>query len=171
MILDTMMLINDGSLGMSLPMFTVNTAVPEVVATFPGAPNTHYGVFAASANVQKFAAKDSLTIKSVALVLPYCFSTSGPANFGMSWREGGTDYTVPQWGSNGRQWIYTNQVEIDLDLFVPWNPLGAGVTPADLVIGRLDVPISMVGVPASFNGASLPIQIWIKVLHNLTLVP
>ncbi len=171
MILDTLMLINDGSPGMVTPQFTVNTALPEVVTTFPAAPNTWYGVFADANGYQRFAPKDNLNIKSVAIVLPYCFGLSGPAWFTISWRENLTDYQVPEWGSTGREWIYTNQVEIPIDLYLPWNPNGPGVNNADICMSAGVFPISMIGVPALFNTAVLPVQVWLKIEHTLPLLP
>jgi len=171
MILDTIQLINDGSPGMIAATFVVDTTAPEVVATFAAAPNTWFGVFAESNGYQQFTPKDNLNILSVSVVLPHKIKLSSPAWIGLSWRETLTDYQVAEWGTNGRQWIVDNQIEIPLNLFVQWSPLSPGLAGADLCVNSAVFPISMIGVPAILHGATLPIKVCAKVEHTLPLLP
>jgi len=172
-LIDTLILTDPAPGGAATPpTFTVNTAVTEVVATFVAAPLTYYGIFTNAAGLSEFIPNDNLEVLSMTLVLPYCFGIStAPAEFSMVWRDtAGGSYAVEEWGTVGFQYFHGTNVEIEMNEYLPWNPLLiAGATNSQLAVSSMVVPISMIGVPAVLDTTVQDIQIVLKVKHNFPL--
>jgi hypothetical protein len=170
--IDTLKLMDPAPGGSATPpTFVVNTAVTEVIASFPAAPLTYWGIFGTANNQTEFEPNDNLTVLSMALVLPFCFGLGSEIPYwAMVWRDtGGGSYAVSDWGQNGYQQHYATNQEIGMNQYLPWNPLIVGTTNSQLAIGVARFSISMLGVPAALNGTTQDIQIILKVLHNLDI--
>lgn len=174
-VVDILTLSNDGNPAVyAVPTFVVNTAATEVVANFNGVPNFFWGVFSTPTGLNTFVPRDNVRILSMTLVLPFCFGLGSTVPYwGMVWKDAGTTtgYVVPEWATDGQQYMPAANVEIPIDQYLPHNPLlGPPYQPGQLCVGIANFSISMIGVPAALNGTTQDIQIAIKVLHNEDLI-
>lgn len=174
-VVDILTLSNDGNPAVyAVPSFTVNTAATEVVANFNAVPNFFWGVFSTPTGLNTFQPQDNVRILSMSLILPFCFGLGSTVPWwGLVWKDAltTTGYAVPEWSTDGRQFMNATNVEIPLDVYLPHNPLlGPPYGPAQLAIGIANFTISMLGVPAALNTTTQEIQISLKVLHNLDLI-
>lgn len=173
-VIDILTLSNDGNPAVyQVPTFTVNTAVSEVTANFNAVPNFFWGVFSTPSGLNVFEPQDNVRILSMWIVLPFCFGLGSTVpRWGLVWKDAltTTGYTVPEWSTDGQQWIPTANIEIPIDQYLPHNPLlGPPYSGAQLAIGIMNLTISMINVPAALNGTTQDIQIALKVLHNSDL--
>lgn len=171
---DILQLTDDGDpVVYAVPTFTVNVAVTEVNVNFAAVPDFFWGVFSTPSGLNIFEPQDNLIVQSMTLQLPYCFGLGSlPSWWGLAWKDAGTTtgYAVPEWSTDGRQFMPVTNVEIPLDVYLPHNPLlGPPFQPGQLCVGIADFTISMIGVPAALDSLELPIQIALKVEHNFDL--
>lgn len=174
-VVDILTLSNDGNPAVyAVPSFTVNTAVTEVTANFNAVPNFFWGVFSTPSGLNTFVPRDNVRVLSMALVLPFCFGLGSTVpRWGLVWKDAltTTGYIVPEWSTDGQQWVPLANTEIETDAYLPHNPLlGPPYSGAQLAVGVMNLTISMLGVPAALNGTTQEIQIALKVLHNEDLI-
>jgi len=163
--------------------FTVDTT-PGVndVSIVPEATAAH--IFRTAGNYGKFRDKDNVLIKSIAIVLPYCFTQSGDR---LSVQMFYQDILTPaglimtEFGTDGKTWVFSENVEIELDVFWKWKNTELGLNTNTYFFGvpfqhvppsgiGISYPrISMLNCPAGLNGTIQPVFCFLKCIHSLEL--
>jgi len=157
------------------PTFVVNTAANEVAINMPSASPATYGTFQNAVFIPRsyFGPKDHYTIKSIWLRLPYCFTMStGICSIQLALKNAGLLPWQPiaELGFDGQLYIPEPDVEIALDIRCEWNP-PIDTIRAAIVLTKLLLNVSMVGVPAALNGTTQEVQFGLKILHTLDMQP
>lgn len=163
--------------GSNQATFTVNTAVTDVpINASPieydllGAPEIGFYRF--------FQPDDSIRILSLGVILPYHFVLSTrPIYLQITYQASGgiSGGVFPNGG-----YICTpfENYELACDVFFDYPVSGKQVKYTVHIVdgtGSITDPakimrVSMIGVPASLNGQTLPITVFIKVLHTLQMI-
>jgi len=185
-IIDTLFVTgNDGLVGAAYEnryKFIANTAVDLVPITAPIAPvypNLR------SPNVvgspQYFQASDHLRVLSVGVLFPYSFGIAmTPIVMALNWyAPGSVDLgRVLEFGAYGSFWVPFENYEFSIDMLTQYSPhpgvSGKCGLSALLFTGAgsdTNLMVSMVGCPAGLNAKSFYIAPFVKVLHNLPMVP
>jgi hypothetical protein len=157
--------------------FTVNNLVADVsLNAFVGGSGRLRPAFSTN---YKIAPKDNITILSMGITLPYSFSLSTRIPYvKLNWFDATGSGGLPFGSSANTQLPFANY-ELSCGNFVPWPTprllpyyitMLLGQPPLD--VAENQVRVSMAGIPAIIpNGAVLPVTCWIKISHNLPLVP
>lgn len=159
------------------PEWTVDLSQNEIVASWPSGPGTNYGIFGDPIGNESFIPYDNVILQSVWVRLPYCFHQStGGAWFAFSWGwGGGGDVAVTELGASGAIHIPIDGEELQLNQYARWSgvgqPVPAAALPARLFIQSGEIRVSMVGVPAGFDGTDQECLLFLKVLHTEDLNP
>lgn len=166
-------------LSCKLADFTVNTAVKavDIVPIAIGAPLKNPG------GLFQFDPQDNILIKSVAVGLPYCFSMAADrcSLTLLYWDELlQVAAYIPNFGTDGKVWLFSENVEIDLTTFFKWPvslaplpfiylmaSMGLHINPPDT--GNSLMSVSMVNAPAILNGDVLPVLAYLKIIHTLPI--
>lgn len=134
----------------------------------------------------RFQAKDNILIKSIALTLPYSFclgNTRISMQLGFKDIINNANYYMQELGYLGRIWIYSENIEVDLNTLWPWNSatLAANtetyltasiplqVDNDDTIPAGTKPNISMQNVPAALQWCLLPVFCFVKVIHTLPI--
>jgi hypothetical protein len=168
--------------------FTVNNAVNEVVLSGGGlGTGAHiYGVpnYDGSVSFAKIQAKDSITILSLGLMVPYSFVQSAMASLSFGyWATDGIgpalfnpipEINIP----TGDVPIPFYNYEMSIGTYVPWPVPASGNPGGNYAYYYLcsffppiaTAKVSMIGAPASLNGVVITPVPFVKIQHTLPLL-
>lgn len=163
--------------------FTVDTSAVKVtaVAEPAGIPCRLID----PAGKYKAQPKDNILFLSSAISLPYCFSQADDrlsVTFSYYKFSNATYYPVEEIGKFGRLWHFSENVEIDLNAFWPWNNTNLAAEtytefraqlaahPNQAGAGNVLPEISMLNCPAALHESIQPIFSFVKIRHSLELL-
>lgn len=151
---------------------TVNTGgVLEVAVSAPGAFPS--GLFKNGGGDSKLQNIDNFRVLSAGLLLPYQLGLSSvvPVVRLLTRDSLGFQAAFNVGSSSGDLYLPLENFELALDIFQPLQA-APGVTYTQLVAAiNPALKISMVGVPVALNAQVLPVVVFIKIEHNLPLLP
>lgn len=153
--------------------FVVNTAVNEVNLNLPQVPPATYGNFQNGSTFDRLDVQDPFNCLCVGIRLPFCFTIgTGVPYFATVWLDSVTAGVtiISQLSPPGRLAVYEPDVEICIDVNIPWPAGPLAVNPFHLAIGEADLNISMVGVPAALNGLTFRAFPFMRIHHNLNML-
>ena len=183
-IIDTLFVTgNDGLVGAAYEnryKFVANTAVdlvPITASVAPVHPNLRSPNMVGSP--QYFQAKDNLRILSVGVLFPYSFGlATTPISMALNWYAPGPidRGRVLEFGAYGSFWIPFENYEFSIDMLAQYAPNTSAKCGLSALLftgagSDTNLMVSMVGCPAGLNTKSFYIAPFVKVLHNLPMVP
>jgi len=165
--------------------FTVNTALTNVALTTPGGLGFKQLINAAGTGIFQYG--DSFSILSAGLVLPEGFTVFKdpatatkpliPTELVLQGATSGENYSIDVLGFYNSINIEMENFEQSLDVFCNCinqtqlsNPTIKLFEQFFLACYSLEIFISMLNVPAAYNGKTFFISPFFKVLHNFPLV-
>lgn len=146
--------------------FTVDLSGPIDVAVVGNA-----AAFFEPTGLSFLQQNDNVILRSMWIVLPYCFCTSQPQ---FVLQVGGRDNALLQFdlrsfATDDRQFVPVENCETALDVFIPFSESPNGL-PWEF-FGLVDTGrISMQNVPAALDTEELTIYAYLKIAHNLPLI-
>lgn len=149
--------------------WVANNAVNSV-AIDTGLPSW-VGVFFGPGARGKFQPNDNRIILSAWATLPYHFALANGPLTTMFFYGVNIPNTIPEIGSGSSMIRFpVVNTEISLGVYVPYRVIG-GTTFQYLGAAVSEGNISQIGSPAALNGTRFYPEVYIKVLHNLPLLP
>ena len=162
------------------PTFVPNNALDAVVITIPAGFSNRFGNY--SKNI--FTKGDSFQLLSAGIILPECFTfwraLLSPPLLSLSIKANGVtsgaDYVNPNFPL-AQTFLPMENYETVFDVFYDCKSSYRGGNPSlnlllenFYVVGQVvNQAISMLGVPAAFNGKTMYIVPFLKVLHTIPL--
>lgn len=118
-----------------------------------------------------FPLREGLILDSVYLRIPYCFPLAlNDAEFRLSWVDTANTFAIPFsiLSLNGGSFIPAADTWIPFDVYEPFPEDGdfPGAPVPCRIRAQYSCTISQINAPDSLNGETLPVQLFVKVLHT-----
>lgn len=148
--------------------FTVNNAIQTVPLVAPISANPF---FQDAGGASIFPNGDNINVLSFGIRLPFCFHFGdGTPSLLLNWMDPITHgQIVFQNPLNGLLFFPLADTDIELGFFERHPGVFNGNIALQINYQLLGVNIDMTGVPNSFNGQSISVYPWLKLLHTISL--